>query len=105
MTTLAQLIDAGLVQQAIQQGMNGTPTSCTACHSVHHSAETNQVSYNSSVDTSQPSLQGCANCHYDYDIANGTSLGLTTWETILVEHDLDGTKDGSIKYMCELPRL
>ena len=34
-------------------------------------------------------------CHHDYDIVNGTSLGLSTWQTILVEHDLDGTKDGS----------
>ncbi|MFC1845374.1 MopE-related protein, partial [Thermodesulfobacteriota bacterium] len=85
------------VEQAIEDGINGTDITCLDCHSgsAHHSPETNQVSYNQLVDTSQSPPQGCAVCHYDYDIANGTSLGLSTWETILVEHDLDGTKDGS----------
>jgi predicted CxxxxCH...CXXCH cytochrome family protein len=74
---------------------------CTTCHDNyfpdhnHHNSIYNDVRYDSSVDTSQSSQQGCAVCHRDYDITNGTSLGLSTWQTILVEHDLDGTKDGS----------
>jgi predicted CxxxxCH...CXXCH cytochrome family protein len=83
------------VEQAIEDGINGTPVTCTDCHTVHHSGTDNKVSYNPLVDTSQSSQQGCADCHHDYDTVNGTSLGLSTWETILVEHDLDGTKDGS----------
>jgi predicted CxxxxCH...CXXCH cytochrome family protein len=83
------------VEQAIENGMNGTDITCTDCHKVHHSGTDNKVSYNPLVDTSQSSQQGCADCHHDYDTVNGTSLGLSTWETILVEHDLDGTKDGS----------
>jgi len=74
---------------------------CTTCHGdyfpshSHHTGVNNQVSYDAEVDTSQTSRQGCAVCHHDYDTANGTSLGLDTWLTILVEHDLDDTKDGS----------
>jgi len=83
------------VEQAIEDGLNGTQISCLNCHTAHHSSETNQVSYNPFVDTSQSAQQGCALCHNDYDIANNTSLGLSTWQTILVEHDLDGLKDGS----------
>jgi len=86
---------ARTVEQAIEDGMNGQQITCTNCHTLHHSGTDNKVSYNPDVDTSQSSQQGCADCHHDYDTVNGTSLGLSTWETILVEHDLDGTKDGS----------
>ena len=74
---------------------------CTTCHGdhfpnhSHHSGVYNDVTYNVVVDTSQALQQGCALCHTDYDMINASSLGLSTWETILVEHDLDGTKDGS----------
>jgi len=74
---------------------------CTTCHGdhfpnhSHHTSLYNDVQYNGSVDTSQTSQQGCAVCHHDYDTLNGTSVGLDTWEAILFEHDLDGTKDGS----------
>ncbi|MEW6428085.1 MAG: cytochrome c3 family protein [Thermodesulfobacteriota bacterium] len=75
---------------------------CAACHGSsyfpqhgHHNGATNDVSYNATVDTSQTTPTGCAVCHTDYDTANSTSLGLSTWQTILVEHDLDGVKDGS----------
>jgi predicted CxxxxCH...CXXCH cytochrome family protein len=67
-----------------------------AAHAGHHLGADNDVRYNEAVDTSQSSRLGCAVCHHDYDSVNSTSLGLSTWETILVEHDLDGTKDGSI---------
>jgi predicted CxxxxCH...CXXCH cytochrome family protein len=84
------------VEQAIEDGKNGTPITCTNCHTtLHHSGTNPGVFYDPAVDTSQSSRQGCAGCHHDYDSVNGTSLGLSTWETILVEHDLDGTKDGS----------
>jgi len=86
---------AAIVRQAIQDGMNGYQITCTSCHTAHHSGTNNKVSYDPDVDTSQSSEQGCAVCHHDYDTVNGTSFGLSTWETILVEHDLDGTKDGS----------
>jgi len=88
-------ICAETVRQVIEDGLNGNQVSCLDCHTAHHSPETNQVRYDPAVDTSQPTEDGCAVCHMDYDLANGTSLGLSTWETILVEHDLDGTKDGS----------
>jgi len=74
---------------------------CITCHGnnfpnhSHHNSSYNDVSYNATVDTSQTSQQGCAACHHEYDIVNNTSLGLNIWETILFEHDLDGTKDGS----------
>ena len=84
-----------IVEQAIEQGLNGADIGCTACHSAHHSDANNNVSYDPAVDTSQDPPQGCADCHHDYDIVNGTSVGLGTWEAILVEHDLDGNKDGS----------
>jgi len=83
------------VRQVIEAGLDGTPVSCLDCHAAHHGPATNQVSYNPSVDTSQASRQGCAECHYDYDIVNGTSVGLSIWQAILFEHDLDGIKDGS----------
>jgi predicted CxxxxCH...CXXCH cytochrome family protein len=83
------------VEQAIENGMNGDTITCTDCHKIHHSGTDNKVSYNPLVDTSQSSQQVCADCHHDYDTVNGTSLGLSTWETILVEHDLDGIKEGS----------
>jgi len=83
------------VEQAIEDGMNGIQVSCTACHTAHHSPETNQVSYDPAVDTSQSSQQGCAVCHYDYDLVSGEPpVGLSTWEAILVEHDLFEAKDG-----------
>jgi hypothetical protein len=82
------------------------PGDCTTCHldgpdpffpnHSHHSGVYNDVSYTVAVDTSQSPPEGCAVCHHDYDTVNGTSLGLSTWETIIVEHDLDGTKDGSL---------
>jgi predicted CxxxxCH...CXXCH cytochrome family protein len=74
---------------------------CTTCHGdhflnhTHHNGVYNDLRYNPAVDTSQSTQQGCAVCHHDYDFVNGTNLGLNTWQTILVEHDLDGTKDGS----------
>ena len=86
-------VDAGLVRQIIQDGLDGTPVSCLDCHLEHHGQETNQVFYDPDVDTSQPAVEGCAVCHTDYDLANGTSLGLSTWETILVEHDLGVVMD------------
>jgi hypothetical protein len=79
-----------------------TAGDCSQCHTanyftnhLHHGTTNNQVEYNVTYDTSQPTEQGCAVCHTDYDDENSTSLGLNSWPTILVEHDLDGTKDGS----------
>ena len=88
-------ICAATVRQVIEDGIDGTPVSCLDCHAAHHGPETNKVSYNPAVDTSQSSRQGCADCHNDYDIINLTSVGLSIWQAILFEHDLDGTKDGS----------
>jgi len=79
---------------------------CTTCHGdyftshTHHNGAENDVSYNAAVDIAQGVQQGCEVCHHDYDTLNITSIGLSTWETILVEHDLDGTKDGSTN-TCE----
>jgi len=91
-------LDPSVVEEAIQDGLNGAQITCTNCHTVHHSG--NKVSYNAEADTSYTSQQGCAECHHDFDKVNGTSLGLTTWDAILVEHDLDGFKDGSTN-TCE----
>lgn len=88
-------ICADTVRQVIADGLDGIPVSCLDCHAAHHGPDTNNVNYNPSVDTSQSSRQGCAVCHNDYDIVNGTSVGLSIWNAILFEHDLDGTKDGS----------
>jgi len=85
----------------LQPGIPAGGGDCTTCHGnhfpnhTHHNGAENDVTYNVSVDTSQAAQLGCAVCHHDYDTANSTSLGLSTWVTILVEHDLDGTKDGS----------
>jgi predicted CxxxxCH...CXXCH cytochrome family protein len=74
---------------------------CVTCHGnafrnhLHHDGAENKVSYDAELDTSQASEKGCEICHQDYDMVNGTTLGLSTWETILMEHDLDGIKDGS----------
>ena len=104
------IIDAGnpnIVWSKVSATWVGWPTNayvsltCDTCHEnraeahTHHSGVDNEVRYNAAVDTSQASQQGCAVCHHDYDTVNCTSLGLSTWETIFVEHDLDGTKDGS----------
>jgi len=94
-------LDVATVEKAIQDGINGIMISCTTCHGdfttihSHHSGADNDVRYNAALDTSQAARIGCAVCHHDYDTFNGTSLGLSTWETILIEHDLDGIKDGS----------
>lgn len=73
---------------------------CAACHGGYfsnhsHHQTINNVVFSSSSDTSQPSVQPCDFCHNDYDVANATSVGLSTWDAILVEHDTDGVKDGS----------
>lgn len=93
-------VNGGLL--SIAQGKSfSVGGNCTTCHGTyfpnhsHHNGTSNDVSYNPALDTSQASQQGCADCHTDYDNVNGTTLGLGTWQTILVEHDLDGTKDGS----------
>ena len=85
----------------LQPGIPDGGGDCITCHGDyfpnhnHHNSTNNDVSYNADVDTSQSSELGCAFCHHDYDNVNGTSVGLGTWSAILVEHDLDGTKDGS----------
>ena len=89
----------GLISLAVGKSFS-VGGNCSTCHGdfsnhSHHEGIYNDVSYNVVVDTSQTSQQGCALCHTDYDMINGSSLGLGTWETIFVEHDLDGTKDGS----------
>ncbi len=74
---------------------------CSACHGeyfpqhTHHFAATNDVSFDPTVDTSQPGMQPCSDCHRDYDSINGTTLGFSTFTQILWEHDTDGVKDGS----------
>ena len=85
----------------LQPGVPAGGGDCVTCHGdyfpnhTHHDGMNNDVRYNPASDTSQPSPTGCAACHHDYDNLHGTSVGLGTWDTILVEHDLDGTKDGS----------
>jgi predicted CxxxxCH...CXXCH cytochrome family protein len=78
-----------------------TGGNCTTCHGdhfpehTHHYGAYNDFNYDPNVDTSQYLRLGCAECHHDYDTANGTTVGLTTFDAILYEHDLDGTKNGS----------
>jgi hypothetical protein len=46
-------------------------------------------------DRSQEAGTLCSDCHSDYDTQQATSDNLLTWRSIIYEHDLDGTKDGS----------
>jgi hypothetical protein len=69
---------------------------CTNCHDfADHHIDFNNTFYDPATDTSFTAVLGCATCHDDYDTENSTSLGLSTWDTILWEHDKDGIKDGS----------
>ncbi len=70
-------VDAGLVRQMIQEGMNGTPVSCLDCHAEHHSPETNQVFYDPSVDTSQPAKRG---------VPTAIRLRFCQWNVARLEH-------------------
>jgi hypothetical protein len=45
-------------------------------------------------DRSQENGTLCSDCHSDYDTQQATSDNLSTWRSIIYEHDLDGTKDG-----------
>lgn len=85
---------------AVQRGQ------CTTCHGdyfpnhTHHYGAKNDLSYNATVDTSQDTHTPCAECHTDRDTALGTLNGLSAFDAILYEHDLDGTKDGSKVTAC-----
>lgn len=70
---------------------SATGGSCATngCHIDAIWGHTHNVQYNAAVDTSQPSVQGCADCHND----SGGSLA--TWADIMAEHDVATNGAGS----------
>lgn len=75
----------------------GGSAECSVCHGAffgshpHHYTANNQVSYNTSTDTSQAGVHPCGNCHNDAV----STIPLDNWPDIFLEHDTDGSKDGS----------
>ncbi len=80
-------VEAGAVRQTIQQGLDGTPVSCTDCHTAQRTNHYEGFTHSGEVGPNDLSYDGqpCGNCHF---VANWTQIDN-------VEHNVPTNGPGS----------